>query len=86
MGFENKYILPTIHDGNITRNKVGISFAIKKYISYNVLFNNNPFEDFIYLKELQKKKYKILISSYVSYFVRTKPFECKIFPKKLINF
>jgi len=86
MGYENKYILPTANDRNIIRNKVGISFAIKKYISNDIFFNNNPFEDFIFLKELQKKNYRILISSYVSYFIRTKPYECTIFPKILINF
>ena len=86
MGYENKCILPTANDRNIIRNKVGISFAIKKNISNNIFFNNNPFEDYIFLKELQKKKYKILISSYVSYFVRTKPYECGLFPKILINF
>jgi glycosyltransferase involved in cell wall biosynthesis len=86
MGYENKFILPTANDRNIIRNKVGISFAIKKYIINNTLFFNNPFEDFIFLKELQKKKYKILISSYVTYFIRTKPYECNIFPKILINF
>jgi cellulose synthase/poly-beta-1,6-N-acetylglucosamine synthase-like glycosyltransferase len=86
MGYENKCILPTTNDRNIIRNKVGISFVIKKYISNNIFFNNNPFEDFIFLKELQKKKYKIIISSYVSYFIRTKPYECNLFPKVLINF
>jgi hypothetical protein len=85
MGYENKCILPTKNDRNIIRNKVGISFAIKKYISQNILFNNNPYEDFIFLKEIQCKKYKILISSYVCYFVRTKQYECNIFPKILIN-
>ena len=85
MGYENKCILPTKNDRNIIRNKVGISFAIKKYISENILFNNSPYEDFIFLKEIQRKKYKILISSYVCYFVRTKQYECNIFPKILIN-
>jgi glycosyltransferase involved in cell wall biosynthesis len=66
MGYENKCILPYINDKNIIRKRVGISFAIKKYIlNDDVLFENNPFEDFIFLKKLQNKNYKILISSYV---------------------
>jgi hypothetical protein len=86
MGYENQFILPTFNDRNIIRNKVGISFTIKKYISDKILFENNPYEDFLYLKILQNNKYKILISSYVTYFVRTKPYISKIFPKILINF
>ena len=46
---------------------------------------NNPFEDYIFLKELQNKKYTILISSFVSYFVRTMPYECSLYPKILIK-
>ncbi len=85
MGYENKYILPTIYDKNIIRNKVGISFAIKKNISDFILFENNPYEDYIFLKKAEDKKYKILISSYVTYFVRTKEYDTKLFPKILIN-
>jgi len=85
MGYENKCILPLKNDRNIYRNRVGISFAIKKYISNTVLFVNNPFEDYIFLKELQNKKYKILISSFVSYFVRIPPYEViEIYPKIIL--
>jgi hypothetical protein len=89
MGYENKTILPFKSDKNIIRNKVGISFCFKKNIIENDLeikFKNIPYEDFIFLKELQSKKYKIIISSYVTYFVRTIPYEYKFFPKVLLNF
>ena len=86
MCYSNGYILPSAIDKNIIRNKVGISFAIKSYISKDNLFNNNPFEDYFYLKNLQSKKYKILISSYVTYFVRTNPIQCTIYPKVLLNY
>jgi glycosyltransferase involved in cell wall biosynthesis len=86
MAYSNKYILPTKDDRNINRFRVGISFAIKKYITEKVSFTNNPFEDFLYLKNVQYKKYKIVISSYVTYFVRTEPYECLFYPKILINF
>lgn len=88
MAYGNGYIVPSKFDKNITRNKVGISFAIKKYITDNILFNNNPYEDYIFLKEAQNKKFKIIISSYVTYFVRTEPNEpikSMIFPKVLLN-
>jgi hypothetical protein len=86
MCYSNGYVLPTISDKNIIRGKVGISFSIKKYISKDILFNNNPFEDFFYLKELQIKKYKIIISSYVTYFVKTNPIKCINYPKVLLNY
>lgn len=85
MGYENKYVLPTIYDKSIIRNKVGISFAIKKNISDLILFENNPYEDYFFLKRLEHEKYKILISSYVTYFVKTKAYETKLYPKILIN-
>jgi len=85
MGYEYGYILPSMYDKNIIRNKVGISFAIKKNINDTILFENNPYEDYFFLKKMQYKKYKILISSYVTYFVRTNQYETKLFPKVLIN-
>jgi len=85
MCYSNGYILPSISDKNIIRGRVGISFAIKKYISNN-LFENNPFEDYFYLQKLKTLKYRILISSFVTYFVRMKPVKCKYFPKVLIKF
>jgi hypothetical protein len=86
MAYDNKCILPTKHDKNIIRTHVGISFSIKKYITDNIVFNNNPFEDYLFLKEAQSKKYKIIISSFVMYFIKTFPYETNIFPKVLINF
>ena len=84
MGYENKCIVPSKFDKNIIRNKVGISFALKKNITEHNKFINSPFEDYFYLKNLQVKKYKIIISSYVSYFVRTQPYDTDFFPKILL--
>lgn len=86
MAYNNGHILPQKLDKNIIKGKVGISFAIKREISETNFFINNDFEDYIYLKNLQMKKYKILISSYVSYFIRCEPFNCDFFPKILLNF
>jgi len=86
MIYENGCILPSKFDKNINRCKVGISFTIKKYITDKFFFINNPFEDYLYLKELERNKYKIIISSYVSYFVKIKPYKIiELFPKILIN-
>ena len=71
MAHNNKLVLPNNYDKNIAKCRVGISFAIKSYITKNVLFNNNQYEDYYYLKELEYKKYKIVISQYVCYFVNT---------------
>jgi hypothetical protein len=86
MAYENGYVLPTKNDKNINRYKVGISFAIKKYVGDHILFENNPFEDYLFLKNAQNKKYKIIISSYVTYFVRSLPKNYELYPKILINF
>jgi glycosyltransferase involved in cell wall biosynthesis len=85
MGYENGTILPSKLDKNIIRNKVGISFAIKKNITEKINFINSPFEDYIFLKNIINFKYKTLLSSYVAYFVRTFPYECDLFPKLVLS-
>ena len=75
MAYNNKLVLPNNYDKNIAKCRVGISFAIKSYITKNVLFYNNQYEDYYYLKELEYKKYKIVISPYVCYFVNTQKYE-----------
>jgi len=86
MAYSNGCILPNKSVKNIEICKIGISFAIKREISEEVKFQNNLCEDYFYLKELQNKNYKIILSSYTTYFVRTEPFKCTIYPKILINF
>ena len=86
MAYSNGYILPSKYDKNIIMKKVGISFVVKKYVFNRVKFSNYPFEDYLFLKDAQNKKYKIIISSFVTYFVRTTPTKYHIFPKVLINF
>ena len=86
MAYNNGYILPSKYDKNIIMKKVGISFAAKKYVFNGVKFTDYPFEDYLFLKDAQNKRYKIIISSFVTYFVRTSPLKYDIFPKVLINF
>ena len=56
MGYKNGCILPNKSVRNILIGKVGISFAIKKYIIDTNKFQNCICEDYIFLKELEKKK------------------------------
>jgi hypothetical protein len=97
MAYQNGYVLPTKFDKNIIRNKVGISFCLKTHIAKNTYFENNPYEDYIYLKNLEKLKYKIVISNYVTYFIKMNINNIflnesllnimnKDYPKILINF
>ena len=89
MMYENGVVLPSKFDRNIIRNKVGISFAFKKelYSKYKYKFENNPYEDYMFLKNIQNNNHKILISSYVSYFIRCNEIDIEknIYPKILIN-
>lgn len=89
MMYENGYVLPTKYDRNLLKGKVGISFAIKWNIANKYFFTNNPFEDFLYLKDLQSRGFKIVISSYVSYYIRFKynsnNIICEQYPKIFLN-
>ena len=84
MGYENKFVLPEKKDKTIIRCKVGISFAFKKNILNKIFFKDELYEDYLYLKELEKNKYKIIISQYVSYFVKTKSYICDKFDSIII--
>ncbi len=87
MKYPNGYVLPPIYEKIIRRNYCGISFVIKSIICKKITFQNNPFEDYIFLKELENKRYNILISSYVTYYIKQKNENKNIFyPKVKINF
>jgi hypothetical protein len=74
MGYDNKQILPNNYDRNITKCRVGISFAIRSYVTKNILFNTFEYSNYYYLKELEYKNYKIVISPYICYFVNAFPY------------
>ena len=64
-------ILPLFSTETFYHNFVGISFAVKKKIfDEGHLFLPSTAEDFYYLDEARNKKYNIMISPYVTYFVR----------------
>jgi glycosyltransferase involved in cell wall biosynthesis len=67
----NGNILPPIQCNNFYKGQVGISFAVKKCLFDNgILFEPSEYEDFYYLDKCRAKKYRILISPYLLYFVR----------------
>ena len=79
-------IIPTNYDITISKCRFGINFAIKKNVSENIFFNNNIYEDYNYLKEAEYKCYNIVISPYVSYFVRDCPVDCNTYKRNYINY
>jgi hypothetical protein len=86
MGYKNKFIIPTKYDTTITKCKIGISFLIREYIGKEIFFKDELFEEYLYLKELENNKCKIIISQYVTYFVKTEPYESEKYKRVLINF
>ena len=79
MMYQNGYFLPNKYHTKIKVKQFGISFAIRKqYLEKNaVQFQNHPYEDFLFLKLLEQKKCKIVISPYIAYFIRTNYLNCQ---------
>ncbi len=65
-------IFPELETDNFYLNHVGISFAMKKKIfDNNLVFVPSSGEDFEYLNLMRNNNYKIIISPYIKYFVRS---------------
>jgi glycosyltransferase involved in cell wall biosynthesis len=65
-------IIPKLDTNNFYLCDVGISFIMKKEIYNNgIIFVPDGAEDFLYLDKIRKNGYKIMISPYTKYFVRT---------------
>lgn len=69
--FDVDKILPAQHHKNFIKNKVGISFAFKKDL--NLLFEPSATEDFDFLNRIRENNHKMIISPYITYFVRDNP-------------
>tara|TARA_B100001175_G_C19473862_1_gene623220 strand:- start:511 stop:1185 length:675 start_codon:yes stop_codon:yes gene_type:complete len=69
MKMDNR-IIPNQNEKNIKICDIGISFIIKKYIFDNISFENSGTEDYDFLKKVENNNHKIIISNYVSYFVK----------------
>ena len=76
-------IFPKPQDKNFIKNNVGISFVMKKKL--NLLFEPSGTEDFTLLNKIREQGNKIVISPYVTYFVRELPKENKIHSRIIIN-
>lgn len=71
MEAKKDYILPKLSTDTFYKFQVGISFAVKrKLFNKGNLFIPNTTEDFCYLDEARNKKYNIMISPHITYFVR----------------
>ena len=68
----NGRIIPKLDTDNFYICDVGISFIINKKIYNNgLVFEADGAEDYLYLDKIRREKYKIMISPYTKYFVRT---------------
>ena len=87
MNDKNK-ILPELETDNFYLNHVGISFVIKKKIfDNNLIFIPSSGEDFEYLNLIRNNNYKIIISPYIKYFVRSEDMNNNVFGNRVkINF
>ena len=87
MNDKNK-ILPELETDNFYLNRVGISFTMKKKIfDNNLIFVPSSSEDFEYLNLIRNNNYKIIISPYVKYFVRSEDMNNNVIGNRVkINF
>lgn len=73
-GNKNFRLLPD--KSNIDGGNIGISFCVKKNLIKENRFENGHLEDFNYLKNLQNNNYKIVISPFLNYFIRSNYDDC----------
>ena len=81
----NNRIVPKLETNNFYLNDVGISFIMRLSI-YNsgTIFTADGAEDFLYLDKIRKAGYIIIISPYITYFVRNEPFFTNIIGNRSI--
>ena len=76
---EQNNILPKLETDHFYKCQVGISFAIKKKVfDEGCHFKASRIEDFSYLEDAKINGHKIMISPYITYFVRNSDYSiCK---------
>ena len=84
MKYKDNRILPPIHTNQICFGFVGISFCVKTHILKSNHFKNSHREDYNLLRNLNKK-YTILLSKYITYFVRNNPIKTSSDSKSILN-
>jgi glycosyltransferase involved in cell wall biosynthesis len=82
--FDRDKILPAPHHNDFYKNKVGISFCFNKRL--NLLFEPSTTEDFYLLDKIRELNHKMIISPYVTYFVRSSPVSTDIYNRVKINY
>lgn len=82
--YDKSGIFPRPTDSNFFINKVGISFAMRKDL--NLFFEPSSAEDFYLLNKIRSQNNKIIISPYVTYFVREQPKQMANFNRVKINY
>lgn len=77
MIYKNRVFLPPIDVSKLKKGEVGISFCFKRDIiqkNPDIRFQNDPFEDFLFLQKIIQKGYSIFVSSHVTYYVKSQYF------------
>ena len=82
--YDRDQILPAPHHNNFIKNKVGISFVIKNDL--NLLFEPSIVEDYLLLDKIRSDNHLMVISPYVTYFVREQPSTTSIYKRVRINY
>ena len=68
----NDRIIPKLDSDNFYICDVGISYIFKKEIfDKGIIFLPSGAEDYVHLNEMREKGYKIMISPYIKYYVRS---------------
>jgi hypothetical protein len=68
MQFKNGMVLPPYSVRKLQKKQFGISFCFR--MKENMFFINDPFEDYIFMKCMEYKRYKMVISPFITYYVR----------------
>ncbi len=82
-------VLPNLNQTDFSKDEVGISFAMHRDLFASrqpILFVPGGAEDFVILDKIRTVHHKMVISPFVTYFVRQDPItEVPIGPRALIN-
>ena len=81
-------VIPSLNTNNFYINNVGISFITKKEIfDKGIKFVANGAEDFFLLNQIRKNNYKMIISPYVTYYVKNSVHDSNIIGNRVfINY
>jgi glycosyltransferase involved in cell wall biosynthesis len=83
---DNDKIIPSFDCNKIIKNNIGISFIINaSLLKEGFLFKQSHIEDYLFLKELYDANKVIVLSPYITYYVRgTNPTNNMMLPDRII--